>query len=116
MEKLKYYHVEIINDPKVEHVYTYAEFDIACRNDTYIIVNDPNFTKLCIKKSSRNFDPAIGEPSIYELKMGLRYADGIRYSLYTYAIKKPETIKKEIDRYIKNKYGYLLNINLDFIK
>ena len=115
--KIYKYSVEIFRTKVKENVFKTEQFEVGLENDNLIVLKDESFTKLNKKKSKYSTDISVDDEHIYERKWGGSLADydGIQYILYTYKVKKPETIRKQIENWISDKYGYLFNINLDFI-
>lgn len=112
--KIRHYYVEIFKSRTEKNTYKIEKIEIGLENDKYIVLKDISFTKLAKEKNLTYNE--IGKPSIYIRDWKIESVDGIVYSLYTYKRTRPDTIKNAIHKFIKDKYGYLFNVNLEFIK
>lgn len=111
MKKITKYHVKVLKNSQ-KNEFKIEFFNVLLENDDYVVIDNFNFQSL--RKSGR--DTEIDTPIIYTANLGIRDYDGIYYSYYTFGTHKAVTIQKEIAEYIKKKYGYLTDINLDFIQ
>lgn len=117
MKKINKYCVKIQGDKPVcryvgnENEFKKEVYKVLLENKDYIVIDDFRFTSL--RKNGR--DKEIDTPIIFEMKFGT-YNDGIHYYYYCYGTRKPESIRKDIEKWIQKKYGYLFDINLNFIK
>ena len=112
MKSINYYEVQILKDGtkkfKVELLKVCAE------NENELVVERYNRFYILNKKSDRySTSPDLNKPSISEWKVCL---EGIHYYLYSTRKVRPDTIKREIAEFVSKEYGYLNEINLDFIK
>lgn len=116
MKKINLYSVEIIKDPRWGNKFVKQEYEVGLENEKYVVIKDLHFTILDKKGDRSSSHHIIGNPSVSEWKTGLDSLDGIHYTLWTYKTKRPETIKREIQAFVEERFGYISNINLDFIK
>jgi hypothetical protein len=95
--------------------YIVETIPIIADNEDLYCLGDHFFTTIAKTKKydwSRN---TINKPSISFSTGDSVWGTSVRYTLFTFKGKKPETIKKEIREAITDKYGDLFNVNLDFI-
>ena len=119
MKKIYVYKVEIFEKQSGflhENVFKEEITEIGLENDTYIVLNDAIFTKLS-KESKYATNPVLNKEHIWERKWKFaRDLDGIVYSLYSETPRKPEVIKRHIEKFIKEQYAWVSAIDLSFIK
>ena len=109
MKTIKLYKVEIRKDGTKE--YEIKEHKVLLENEDYLVIDTFNFQSL--RKTGR--DKEIDTPIIFEMNFGFG-SDGLFYRYHTSKVLKPERIRIQIEAYIIKKYGYLLNMDLNFIK
>jgi hypothetical protein len=117
-QKLK--KISVIAVSKAGLVYSKNEhneeiFEIIGENEHLICVDDGFFSAIAKDKTYEVTRGRIEKPSI-SVSIGDSYwGSSVRYTLWTFKNKRPETIRAEIKAFINQKYGSLFEINLDFI-
>lgn len=109
------YKVQIYKDQAKEKEFKIDQYPIAFQNDKYIILNDSILTKLEKENSKYRSNPTPGHPVIFSMMESTKW-ESIVYTLYSVTAVKPEKIKKQLNTWLQNKYGWLSSIDLDFIK
>jgi hypothetical protein len=119
MKKINHYQVEV-TDPADTGIIGSAKkfevkaFNVIAENDSYIAIDDPYFTS--ISKDKSFWDSHIDKPSISLYAKDTCWGTRVRYSLYTAKTKRADTIKKEIEAAINQKYGFFAKgFDLSFI-
>lgn len=96
--------------------FTKIELDVLKTNETRVVLDDEYFTVLH-KNNKDHWNTSIDRPLIRIYSKDNCYGSAIYYSLYTYKVKSPEKIKKEIRDEITKKFGaFLGNVDLTIIK
>ena len=117
MKVLNHYEVKILKDRSYPDKFTTEYYSVKLENEKEVVIERyGKFWILDKEEKASGSNDVIGVKSISEWRLGLSSLDGIHYSCYTYEIKNPVKIKAEIESFIKEKYGYLFSVNLDFIK
>ena len=96
------------------------EVEVLGENEDYLVLNDHFFTKLQKSKKGYAIHSVLGKESI-NIRDGSGLCGdvlgrGVFYVLYSYSKKRPGTIKKEIEKAIQDKYGWMTSIDLSVIK
>ncbi len=115
---MKHYTVEIIVKVgiirgKVGSTYNVEDVDILGENEKRYCINNLQFTS--IEKIKSKYSLSIGMPVIYSNVNDSCFGTRISYSLYTLNKKRKSTIKREIAKYIEDKYSAFMDINLSFL-
>ncbi len=121
MTKTIYQHTVIISDGsgfiKNDNEFTVKSVEILSENEEYIVLNDRRFQTLQYAKSKYNAYPAIDQESICLTTNDSCWGNRVSYTLYSFSRKRATTIRKEIEREIKNKFGWFANgIDLSIIR
>lgn len=110
-ETINLYHVAIGDNTGIicaKKAYEVRKRKVLAKNDYYICLEDHSFTSLEIKN--------IGKPSIHSYANDNVWGNRITYRLYSYKNVRPSTIKRQIEKYIKDKYGFFSkDLDLSFI-
>jgi hypothetical protein len=110
------YEVFIPKSSQYESKYRLRELEVGLENDNYMVLIDPSFTT--INKASRSgscLNKTLDKHTISTWETGCGSIDGIHYTEYSSHKVRPETIKRRIESYINEKYGYLMKPDLRFI-
>lgn len=96
---------------------------IALENDQWIVLDVANYDKITKTKDYDFSYPRVGVYKIRKkdnetgwFKDHREYGNGVFYELYSEKEKRTSTIKKEIKEFLNEKFGYLSNIDLSFVK
>lgn len=121
MRTINYYKVGILKNG--ESYFEQSEIGVALENDQWIILDVYEFKKLTKTKDHEFSYPRIGIQKIIKrdnetgyFKEHREWGNGVFYKLYSETKKRPSTIRKEIEMFIEEKFGYLGRIDLSFIK
>lgn len=121
MRTIKLYRVGILKSGK--SYFEQEEVEVAFENNQWIVLNDDVLTRLTKNQTYASTSDRIGYHKIWDkneergfFKDHKYYGNGIFYKLYSETNKRPQTIKKEIAKFIEEKFGYLGTIDLSFIK
>lgn len=115
--KVYRYEVRILKSSEYDNKFITEELEVGLQNDRFIVLLDDNFTRINKNNSTgSDLDRTLNCHRVSEWKMGLKSLDGIHYNEFSSHRVRPETIKRRIKSFIKSEYGYLSEINLDFIK
>lgn len=118
MKTINHYTVEIsdasgIIGPKNE--FKVVQHTVIAENDDYLVIDDRRFTTL--KKSASDYETVLGKPGISLSANDSVWGNRIGYSVYTEGVVKAATIRKEIDKAIRKKFGfYIGGLDLSCVK
>jgi hypothetical protein len=121
MNKAIYQHTVVISDGtgiiKNDNEFTVKPVEILAENEEYIVLNDRRFQTLQYAKGKYNIHPSIDQQSICISTNDSCWGNRVTYSLYSFSRKRAATIRKEIEREIKDRFGWFVNgIDLSIIK
>ena len=114
MKYLNKYEVKITTSGKTE--FLKSKVNILDQNETWIVLKTPHYEKIAKSKTWEFAYNILNKPRIYSNTNDKVLENGIFYTLYTTKTKRSSTIKNQIDKYIHDKYSYLKNVDLSFIK
>lgn len=121
MRTINYYKVGILKNG--ESYFEQTEVGVALENDQWIVLDFRNFDKVTKDKNYEHSYPRIGVHRIWKRDNETGYfsnhrewGNGVFYKLYSETKKRPSTIRKEIEAFLEEKFGYLASIDLSFIK
>lgn len=118
MRTINHYVVEISDGSGVVNAKNEFRIDqrqVIAENEEYLVIDDLRFTTL--KKGNSDYESCMDKPSISTAANDSCWGNRIWYSLYTDRKVNAETIRKEIDKAVKNKYGFFMgSLNLDIVK
>jgi hypothetical protein len=118
MRIINHYVVEISDGKGVldaKNEFRVDKHTVIAENDEYLAVDDRRFTTL--KKGTSDYETCIDAPSISMAANDSCWGNRIWSSLYTERTVKAETIRKEIEKAVKKKYGFFIGeLNLDVVK
>lgn len=114
-ETLNCYKVCIPKDSG-EPEFTKTKPVVLAENESWIVLDTRHYEKIAKSKDWEFAYDVIERPKIYSRENDKYLGNGVFYSLHTRKTKRTSTIKKEIKKFIADKYGYLANIDLSFIK
>ena len=119
-EKVLHHITVVISDGKgiikKENEFSRSEVDILAENENYLVLNNDNFSTISKKKKSLPFYPELEGQSISIDVNDTVWGSRVSYSLYTYKNTRALTVRNQIEKFIKEKYGFFINgINLDII-
>lgn len=116
-----YQHTVFISDGsgiiKDDNEFTVKSVPVLKGNEKYIVLDNESFQTLQYAKSKYNAYPVVDQESIFLYTHDSCWGNRVSYSLYSFSRKRASTIRKEIEREIKNKFGWFVNgIDLSIIK
>jgi len=98
-----------------ENEFEIKEIEIIGENKDNLAINDHSFTT--IRKEYCKYSICLDKASICLTTNDSCWGNRISYTLYSFSKKKPQTIKREIEAKIKEKFGFFLNgVDLSIIK
>lgn len=114
---INYYFVEIADGKGIisgKKEFKRETFNVIGENDGYLVIDNYSFTTIAKKKSY--VDPELNKPAITSCTNDSVWGSRITYRLYTDRTKRADTIKREIEAHIKDKFGFFMgDFGLDFI-
>jgi hypothetical protein len=96
---------------------------ILAENETWIVLDTEHYEKVTKSKTFDFIHSRVEHHKIYKkdnetghFENDPLFGNGVFYKLHTRKTKRPATIRKEIKAFLDEKFGYLTNIDLSFIK
>lgn len=118
MKTINHYTVEISDGSgclSSKNEFKVEQHNVLAENDDYLVIDDRRFTTL--KKSASDYETVLGKPGISLSCNDSVWGNRIGYSLYTEGTVKAATIRKEIDKAVRKKFGfYMGNLDLSIVK
>lgn len=121
MKTINHYKVGILKNGK--NYFEEEKIKVALENDQWMVLDNEHYDKITKNKHFKYSYPRIEVHDIYKkdnetgyLKNHKQFGNGVFYKLYSETKKRPSTIRKEIEKFLNEKFGYLCNIDLSFIK
>ena len=99
-----------------EDCFTVTKEQVLAENEIYIVLNDSHFTKLKKTGYGVYFNKMEKETISVRTNDNL-LGNGVFYTFYSTTKRRPSTIKKHIEAYVKEKFGWLSEgMDLSIIK
>jgi len=119
MNTIYEYKVRVITESgilyKVGNVFDLKEIQILKENDDYLCLDNKEFSTLSKSKAKSYAYPSVNIPVITHSINDDCWGTGVRYSIYTRKAIRNSTIKKQIEKYINQKFGSFISIDLSFL-
>ena len=110
MNATLYRHYVMISDRsgiiKSDNEFTVEEVEILADNGKYLVLNNETFSTLQYACSKYSAYPSIGQESINISTNDSCWGNRVAYTLYSFSRKRASTIRKEIERAIRDKFGW----------
>jgi len=119
MKKIKHYEVVIVQKEGLmhkEHGFTIEDIEVVHENDYLWCLNTMHYATVAKGSKYESTSHQIDKPSISFNINDKVWGSNIIYNLYTFKSKRPLTIQKEIAKAAEERYGFLANLDLSFIK
>lgn len=114
---INHYYVEISDGGMLStsNRFEFNEHEVIGENDLNIVIDDINFTT--ISKKKREYRTSLDNVYINLYVSDKVFGNRVIYNFYSYEQKNAKTIKSEIEKEIKRKFGFFINgIDLSIIK
>jgi len=114
---IKRYEILIVHQPAIlakNNVFEITNMKVLAENKKLIVFDNDQF-KIIAKQKSWIYSQ-INKPTIVIYTNDSCYGNSVKYILYTDKNKRNSTIKKEIEKKLNDKYGWLIKeLDLNFI-
>lgn len=118
MKELIHILVRVVFKPGIidrETTYKTETVKIAVQNATYVIIEDNYFTKLQKSGNDNFLFPIINKAKMSSQIDNSVFGTYVEYEYYGTKNKRPATIRKQMQKYIDEKFGLMANTDLSFI-
>lgn len=114
MKTINHYEVEILKNG--EKTFKREKIEVIAENEGWIVLNTRNYDRVTKTKTFEFCHCRLDKPRLTARENDKIFKNGVFYEFYSYGTKRATTIRKEIAKFIDDRYGYLAAIDLSFIK